>query len=78
MDKKQLKIDSIKKPTTETKRKKKLKRKEKTLEERVLFLEKAHKKRVKFKSLLMMYKYVKDIYAAIKEIKDRLTKLEEK
>lgn len=40
------------------------------------FLEKAHKKRVQFKSVLAMYKYIKDIYAAIEELKDRLIKIE--
>jgi len=54
----------------------KSKRKEKTLEDRVTFLEKAHKKRVQFKSVLAMYKYIKDIYAAIEELKDRLIKIE--
>ena len=58
------------------KSKDKSKRKEKTLEDRVAFLEKAHKKRVQFKSVLAMYKYIKDVYAAIEELKDRLLKIE--
>lgn len=42
--------------------KKKKEKPKKTLEERMAFLEKAHKKRVKFESLLALYKYIKDIY----------------
>lgn len=53
------------------------KKKDKTLEERVSILEKAHKNRVKFKAVLAMYKLIKDIYADIAGIKDRITKLEE-
>lgn len=44
---------------------KKKNQKKKTLEERVSFLEKAHKRRVEFKSVLAMYKLIKDIYAKI-------------
>ena len=58
------------------KSKDKSKKKEKTLEDRVAFLEKAHKKRVRFESVLAMYKYIKDVYAAIEELKDRLLKIE--
>ena len=54
---------------------KRLKRKEKTLEERVAFLEKAHKKRVKFKAVLTMYKYIKDIYAQLENMDEEIKNL---
>lgn len=52
--------------------------KDKTLEERIAFLERAYKKRVKFKDVLAMYKLIKDIYAKLEKIDEELKKCYQK
>lgn len=53
-------------------KRKKTEAKKKTLEERIAFLERAHKKRVKFKDVLAMYKFIKDLYVDVEKIKEKL------